>query len=963
MDKMMNSYEKAVKETYEKVPIHELINFDKKPKNPVKVSIVIPVCNVETYLRECLDSAVNQTLKDIEIICVNDGSTDSSLAILKEYAEKDERVKIISKDNAGYGHTMNIGMDMAAGEYIGILESDDYVKLDMYETLYNVAKSKNIDMVKADFYRFTMQDGYMHLFYNVLTNNPDLYNQIIYGADNIDMFKFTNTWSGIYKYEFLKSYNIRHQETPGASYQDNGFWFQTTAAASTIYYMDRPFYMNRRDNPNSSVYQIHKIDMANNEYAYIYRFLENHHELKEKHLKYYLVKKYDNYFYCYRQLDSLAKRDYIVKFSREFETPYYDGKIDSKLFSSLNYKRICEIVENPLGFYEKTKNLSDISFDAKKSSEKAIPIVFICDSGYVIPTATAISSLLKFKKEETIYDITIVAVNMSDIDIKKFSLIKKKNVTINIIYIEKNLFQNLHSKEITNYGVSTTALIKFLLPVLMNNYDKILYLDGDIIVKRDLSKLYTEKLDNLYAGVIRDIPQVLYKKQVFGIKYGKNYFNSGVMLLNVEQMRKDNITEKLIDTKKVLDSKLMDQDIFNEVFGENVKQLSIEYNTLYVNLIRSKGKYTIDEINKCYNTNYKNLEDIRRSSSIIHFCSKDKPWKYYDVPMADAWIEHFSRSIYADVKIERKSCLELRDHVDSNGIINKADITDKNIYPIVMHYDSKSTDEIVENIRQIKKILKSNEKCKIYLFYSSNYILPTQFLEEKMSINISLHYINIDKLLARDFEYTANGKLHPNYFRILAPEVLCQHEKILIINGAKIVHDFRSYFNNFNSDKVVNYIIDKNYTFWNSPVLIITTKIFIENITKFKFFDSFNNPKRGNFAFSKAFFDVVSRDESGIIDKYFFDIPQISEISTFKESNSESGKEFEEYLQSELKNKENNISALQKEILQLRESIEQIRAQNNQLQYELVLTRTSFSVRLGLLLTALPRKIFRRNKI
>lgn len=959
MEKMITEYKKAARETYEKVPIHELINFDKKPKNPVKVSIVIPVCNVETYLRECLDSAVNQTLKDIEIICVNDGSTDGSLAILKEYAQADTRVKVIDKDNAGYGHTMNIGMDMATGEYIGILESDDYVKTDMYETLYNVAKSNNIDLVKADFYRFTMQDGYMHLFYNVLTNNPDLYNQIIYGADNIDMFKFTNTWSGIYKREFLKSYNIRHQETPGASYQDNGFWFQTTAAAATIYYIDRPFYMNRRDNPNSSVYQTHKIDMANNEYAFIYRFLENHHELKEKYLKYYLVKKYDNYFYCYRQLDSLAKKDYIVKFSREFETPFYEGKIDSKLFSALNYKRICDIVEKPLEFYEKTKNLCDISFDAKKSSERAIPIVFICDNGYVIPTATAISSLLKFKKEETVYDITIVAVNMSDADIKKFSLIKKKNVTINIIYIEKNVFQNLHSKEITNYGVSTTALIKFLLPVLMNNYDKILYLDGDLIVKRDLSKLYIEKLDNLYAGVVRDIPQVLYKKQVFGIKYGKNYFNSGVMLLNVEQMRKDNITQKLIDTKKVLDSKLMDQDVFNEVFGDNIKQLSIEYNTLYVNLIRSKGKYTIDEINKYYNTNYKNLEDIRRSSSIIHFCSKDKPWKYYDVPMADAWIEHFSRSIYGDIRIERKSFLELRDHVDSNGTINIIDKTDAKIYPVVMNYDSKNTDEIIENIKEIRKCLSSNEVCEIYLFYNSKYILPTQYLEEKMSTNMSLHYINMDKLLVRDSEYSANGKLHPNYFKILAPEILFQYEKILIISGAKIIHDFRSYFNNFNSDKVINYIFDKDYTFWNSPVLIINPKIFVENITKFKFFDSFNNSKRGNFAFSKSFFDVVSRDESGIIDKYFFDIPQINII---KENDSGSGKEFEEYLQLELKNKEKNNTALQKEILQLRESIEQLRAQNSQLQYELVLTRTSFSVRLGLLLTALPRKIFKRNE-
>lgn len=100
--------------------------------NP-KVSIVIPIYNVERYLRQCLDSVVNQTLKDIEIICVDDGSTDSSPDIIKEYVDKDPRVKVITKPNSGYGNSMNRGFDMAEGEYIGIVESDDYADPDMFE--------------------------------------------------------------------------------------------------------------------------------------------------------------------------------------------------------------------------------------------------------------------------------------------------------------------------------------------------------------------------------------------------------------------------------------------------------------------------------------------------------------------------------------------------------------------------------------------------------------------------------------------------------------------------------------------------------------------------------------------------------------------------------------------------------------------------------------------------------------
>ena len=119
-----------------------------------KVSIIIPTYNVEMYLVECMDSVVNQTLKDIEIICINDGSTDSSLEILKGYAEKDDRIIIVDKENGGYGIGMNIGLDKATGEYIGIVEPDDFVPLNMYEELYNKAVENDLDLVKADFYRF-----------------------------------------------------------------------------------------------------------------------------------------------------------------------------------------------------------------------------------------------------------------------------------------------------------------------------------------------------------------------------------------------------------------------------------------------------------------------------------------------------------------------------------------------------------------------------------------------------------------------------------------------------------------------------------------------------------------------------------------------------------------------------------------------------------------------------------------
>ena len=119
------------------------------------VSVIIPCYNNEEYLRECIESALAQTLNNIEIICIDDGSTDSSPAIMDEYASKASNIRVIKKANAGFGQTINTGIDAAAGRYLAILESDDYIEPAMYETLFRNAEELGFpDMVRCDFRRF-----------------------------------------------------------------------------------------------------------------------------------------------------------------------------------------------------------------------------------------------------------------------------------------------------------------------------------------------------------------------------------------------------------------------------------------------------------------------------------------------------------------------------------------------------------------------------------------------------------------------------------------------------------------------------------------------------------------------------------------------------------------------------------------------------------------------------------------
>ncbi|EDO7906981.1 glycosyltransferase, partial [Campylobacter coli] len=122
--------------------------------NNPKVSVVVPSLNSIKYIHECIDSILNQTLKDIEIICVDAGSTDGTLEVLREYEKNDERLKVIVSDKKSYGYQMNLGIKEAKGEYLGIVESDDYIKENMYQSLYKIAKERKIEVLRADILEF-----------------------------------------------------------------------------------------------------------------------------------------------------------------------------------------------------------------------------------------------------------------------------------------------------------------------------------------------------------------------------------------------------------------------------------------------------------------------------------------------------------------------------------------------------------------------------------------------------------------------------------------------------------------------------------------------------------------------------------------------------------------------------------------------------------------------------------------
>ncbi len=320
----------------------------------IKVSVVIPIYNAEKYLKQCLDSVQNQTLKEIQIICVNDGSTDKSLDIINEYSKNDERFVVINQKNSGCGKAYNEGMKAATGEYIGFVEPDDYINLDMYENLYNIAKSNDVDFVKSDFVEFNSKG---ETNYRALTYSKEYYNKIINPKEDLNVFNFAmNTWTGIYSREFLEKNDIKYNETAGASFQDNGFWFKTFCLAERVYFLDKDFYNYRIDNPNSSINNHEKVLCMKTEYDLIYEFLCKNSDLKERFKYIYQLRRFKNYKFSYKRISKKYKWQFLKVFANDLKEAERRQEIDKSLFRKDELREIFLIKYFPILYLLMTKN-------------------------------------------------------------------------------------------------------------------------------------------------------------------------------------------------------------------------------------------------------------------------------------------------------------------------------------------------------------------------------------------------------------------------------------------------------------------------------------------------------------------------------------------------------------------------------------------------------------------------------
>lgn len=321
------------------------------------ISVIVTVHNAEKYLRECLDSAVNQTFSDIEILCMDGDSTDTSPQILREYAKKDERIRIVNDPNTSYGHKVNEGIRLAEGEYISVLESDDMYETFMLEKLYGIAERYQPDFVNADYMEFWNEKGRQYRGRARMYPEQDYGHLIESGRHPEDMRQILRYWTGIFKKDFLLRENIRMNESPGASFQDMSFRFLTSALADTCYHLDEAVYLYRTDNPASSMADMKKAVILLDEFAFLKNELEKR-EISNPYLwRHFYVWKYNDTYGNLIRCTGKERESVAERCRRELENDreilcQNDSKEDSayiRLFLEHSWDEVLEIVE---GRYE-----------------------------------------------------------------------------------------------------------------------------------------------------------------------------------------------------------------------------------------------------------------------------------------------------------------------------------------------------------------------------------------------------------------------------------------------------------------------------------------------------------------------------------------------------------------------------------------------------------------------------------
>ena len=493
-----------------------------------KITVIVPVYNVENYLNKCLDSLINQTYKNLEIIVINDGSTDNSGKICQEYAQKDNRIIYIEKENGGQSEARNMGLDRMTGSYVTFVDSDDWVELDYVEVLYNKLIEYQADIAVGNYYSYNEQEGifYFHIFgnsyYEKVYDNVSIFENF-YESEHMKNFALICVGGKLYKSDLFRELRFEVGKLGEDGYLNQKIYL---LAEKTIYLNAGLYAYRQREGSSSRSWTekwMHALVDAMSERITLLASLG--YPL-DKHLAVYR-----------KMLDSALSNGQASTLS------------DTNTYKELAAKKVV---------------LSQLTTE-KTIDKKAV--VLAANYAYVEQVMTTIKSICYHNRSIRFYLIN------SDFPNEWFKQLNKRLER----YDSEIINCRVTYEQISRYktDISYTVFLRYFVSDFVQE-DKALYLDCDLVV--------TKNLDNLFETDLQDYPLAAVRDYGGRVYYGREMFNAGVLLINNRLWKQENMSQRLIDLTNEWHDKVdqADQSILNMLFENRWIEMGFDNNHVVI---------------------------------------------------------------------------------------------------------------------------------------------------------------------------------------------------------------------------------------------------------------------------------------------------------------------------------------------------------------------------------------------
>ena len=493
-----------------------------------KITVIVPVYNVEHYLNKCLDSLINQTYKNLEIIVINDGSTDNSGIICQEYAQKDSRIIYIEKENGGLSDARNAGLDRMTSSYVTFVDSDDWIEQDYVEVLYNKLTEYQADVSVGNYYSYNEDEGmyYFHInggsYCEKVFDNVSIFENL-YESQEMKSFALISAWGKLYKASLFDYIRFDKGKLGEDGYMNQKLYL----LVQKVIYINQGLYAYRQRSGSITKTWTEKwmhalVDAMSERIT----LLANMGYPLEKHLT------------VYRQMLEVSLANAQASGLSNTAT-YKEFEIKKRL---LNQLMVQETIE-------------------KKA------IVLAANYAYVDQVLTTIKSICYHNRSMRFYLIN------SDFPNEWIKQLNKRLEKFDSEIINCRVT----SEQISRYktDISYTVFLRYFVADFVKE-DKALYLDCDLVVTKNLDDLFATDLQDYPLAAVRDFGGRAY--------FGQEIFNAGVLLINNILWKQEQMTQKLIDLTNEWHDKVdqADQSILNMLFEHKWLELDFDYNHIVI---------------------------------------------------------------------------------------------------------------------------------------------------------------------------------------------------------------------------------------------------------------------------------------------------------------------------------------------------------------------------------------------